>query len=148
MSKHGYLKTHLSLNKLSLIKSNFNIFGFKMQHENFNILYQLTYLVIPLSSCGGQEPWFDLDFPFLRLIQKTCKSCFTQIWDLKYLRGYLTQCHTCSWGYKMLWLVVDSDVHIITTSLSIPPSTHTPLLLERLSICCIMYIQQLLSIRS
>ena len=35
--------------------------------------------------------WFG-DFSFSRHIQNICKSCFPQIWVLKYPRGYLTHC--------------------------------------------------------
>ena len=132
------------LNSLFLVK--------KYNVKNSVNLFQLIFLVI----CSVVV-WFDSDISFLRHVQNICKSCFTQIRDLKCVRSYRT-CHADILLLQMLWLEVNlttvipcSEVSQLLIFLSCnvfwliwlellptPLSTHTSLLLGRLFIGCLL----------
>ena len=91
------VKKWLSVNKLKLNqdKTEFIIFGSKTQLEKLNKSFPVKILgnfLSPAEVVRNLGVWFDSDFSFSWHVQNICKSCLAQIWDLKYLRGYLT-CH-------------------------------------------------------
>ena len=93
------VKKWLSANKLKLNpdKTEFIVFGSKMQREKLNKSFPVNILgnfFSPVGAVRNLGVWFDSDFSFSRHIQK---SCFAQIRDLKRLRGYLTH-KCCSYG--------------------------------------------------
>ena len=77
--------------KLNPDKTEFFTFHSKKQCKKkffpFNIL---GYFLSPAQVVRNLGVWFYTDFSFLRSIQNTCKTCFAQIQDPKYHRGYLT----------------------------------------------------------
>ena len=90
------VKKWLSANKLKLHpdkKTEFIIFGSKIQHEKLNKSFPVNILgnfLSPVGAVRNLGVWFDNDFSFSRHVQNICKSCFAQIRDLKHPRGYLT----------------------------------------------------------
>ena len=89
------VKKWLSANKLKLNpdKTEFIVFGSKIQHEKWNKSFPVNILGNFFSLVGAVRNlgvWFDSDFSFSRHDQNICKSSFAQIRDLKRLRGYLT----------------------------------------------------------
>ena len=90
-----YVKKWLSANKLKLNpdKTEFIIFGSKLQREKLNKSIPVNILGTLLSPVGAVRNlgvWFDSDFSFSKHVQNICKSCFAQTRDLTHLRGYLT----------------------------------------------------------
>ena len=83
-------KKWLSANKLKLNpdKTEFIIFGEKL-NKSFPVNI-LSNFFSPVGAVRNLDVWFDSDFSFSRQVQNISKSCFAQIRDLKYLRGYLT----------------------------------------------------------
>ena len=82
-------------------KTEFIVFGSKIQHEKLNKSFPVNILgnfLSPVGAFRNLSVWFDSDFSFWRHVQNICKSCFAQIRDLKRLRGYLTQSSCCSYG--------------------------------------------------
>ena len=74
-------------------KTEFIIFGSKMQHEKLNKSFPVNILgnfFSPAEVVRNLGVWFDTNFSFFRHVQNIGKSCFAQIWELKFLRGYLT----------------------------------------------------------
>ena len=89
------VKKWLSANKLKLNpdKTEFIVFGSKIQREKLNKSFPVNILgnfLSPVGAVRNLGVWFDSDFSFSRHVQNICKSCFAQIRDLKHLRGYLT----------------------------------------------------------
>ena len=85
----------LSANKLKLNpdKTEFIVFGSKIQHKKINKSFPVSILgnfISPVGAVRNLGVWFDSDFSFSRYVQNICKSCFAQIRDFKHLRGYLT----------------------------------------------------------
>ena len=88
------VKKWLSAHKLKVNpdKTEFIIFGSKTR-EKLNKSFPVDILgnsLSPAKVVRNFGVWYDSDFSFLRHVQNTCKSCFAQILDFKYLRGYLT----------------------------------------------------------
>ena len=89
------VKKWLSANKLKLNpdKTEFIVFGSKIQHEKLNKSFPVNILgnfLSPVRVVRNLGVWLDSDFSFSGHVQNICKSCFAQIRDLKCLRGYLT----------------------------------------------------------
>ena len=89
------VKKWLSASKLKLNtdKTEFIVFGSKIQREKLNKSFPvniLGYFLFPVGAVRNLGVWFDNEFSFSRHVQNICKSCFAQIRNLKRLRGYLT----------------------------------------------------------
>ena len=88
-------KKWLSANKLKLNpdKTEFIVFGSKMQREKLNKSFPVNIrgnFLSPVTVPRNLGVWFDSEFSFLGHVQNICKSCSAQIRDLKHLRDYLT----------------------------------------------------------
>ena len=156
-----YIKKWFPANKFKLNpdKTEFIIFGSKIQHEKLNKSFPVNILGNFLSPVGvlrNLGVWFDSDFSFLSHVQNICKSSFAQIRDLKLLKSYL-RCHAALMAvnalvgsqidYCILWLEVSQLLIFVSCNvfkivwlelLPTPLTTHTSLLLGRLSIGCLL----------
>ena len=89
------VKKWLSANKLKLNpdKTEFIVFGSKIQHEKWNKSFAVNILgnfFSPVGAVRNLGVWFDNAFSFSRHDQNMWKFSFAQIRDLKHLRGYQT----------------------------------------------------------
>ena len=90
------VKEWMSASKLKLNpdKSEFILFGSKIQRERLNVCFPIDILGNPLhptKSVGNLGVWFDSDFSFSKHVQNVCKSCFIQLKDFRNIRQFLTQ---------------------------------------------------------
>ena len=156
----GGCQKWLSANKLKLNpdKTEFIVFGSKIHREKLKSfpVNILGNFLSPVGAVRNLGVWFDSEFSFSKHVQNIFKSCFAQIRDLKRLRGYLTH-HaalmaanalvgnrlviTCLGVSQFLIFVICNVFKIVWLELSpTPPSTHTSLLLGRLTIGCLLII--------
>ena len=78
------IKEWMSTSKLKLNpdKSEFIIFGSKMQRDRLKAYFPIDILgnsLCPVDSVKNLDVWFDSDFSLSKHVQNVCKSCFIKL---------------------------------------------------------------------